>query len=878
MIKNLFLLLFFYSINGVYSQQLETPSLSYSPGFYSDSIFVVVSSNNTGVTFRYTLNGDEPTINSNVYSGPILIKNKQAITNSYSMIPTNPSFNYPINGYDTARADSRGWLPPLTEVNKASVLKVKAFKVGFIASETMVATYFIDPLLTTRYAFPILSISTDSVNFFSDTTGIYVYGIDTLSEGNYSKEGEERKVHLQFFETDGTLKISQYCGARNHGGGGRHAPQKALTLIARDSYGLDSFGIQLFADKTTKQFKSFLIRNGGHRPDCFPRDDFAGKVVNILDFEVQSTRYAIVFINGEYWGIQSIKDLFDEKYLANKYNVSKNDVAILELSGTVDDGLPSDNIPYLNMRDFAVNNDLNIASNYDYINTQMDVENYIDYMNSEIYFGNGDWPNNNIKFWRYRTNYNPNAGFNRDGRWRWMFYDLDAGFGGDCTGIYFNFNALNTATSTTGGNSTRLLRALLLSDEFRFLFINRMADLLNTVFLPTRMQVIANDINTTLSPSMPEHVDRWRYPSVSTTLAARNLEVPSLIKWNAINAGLVDFSFKRPEKLRNHFMSYFSLLDTVDVTINVSDTLAGRVKFSTLLIDKNTIGSNTLPYPWSGNYFTSIPIPLKAIPRPGYKFINWLNTSITNPDTVVYLNSDTSFTAVFDIDTSFHSVHYLYINEFQASNSSTIYDEYGERDDWIEIYNPNLFSVDIDNYYLTDTIGNKKKYRFSSGSKQTIIPPKGFLLVWADEQKNQGILHANFKLSSLGEELALVLPDGNTIVDSVTFSSQSNNHSWGRQHDADSVWIDFVIPTPRMSNHIITIIDESIPLQVYPNPSLNYSKLFFNKPVVIKIFNLFGQCILDNSTPIMELDVVNIPSGVYLIKSDKNEVVRWIKL
>ncbi len=878
MLKKIYFLCFFLLTSLLSAQQLSTPLLSHLPGYYSDSIFVTITSSEPGASIHYTLNGNEPTLNSTLYTGPILLKNRSGVMNSFSLIPTNPGFNYPLPGYDSSRADSRGWLPPYGEVYKTNVLKVKVFKNG-ISSNTVSASYFIDPLLNARYSLPVLSITTDSNNFFSDTTGIYVYGINNSAEGNYSVEGTERQVHLQYFDINGAMLLSQYCGARNRGGGGRHAPQKSLALIARDSYGEGAFNLRLFVDKNTDKFKSFVLRNGGHRPDCFPRDDLASKIVQHLNFEVQHTRQVIVFVNGEYWGIQSIKDIFDEHYLANKYNLQKEDVSILELSGSVDDGLPTDNAHYLSMRNFVTNQNLNVSSNYAYINTQMDVENYIDYMNSEIYFGNGDWPNNNIKYWRYRTStYDPNAALERDGRWRWMFYDLDAAFGGDCSGIYFNYNALNTATSIAGGNSTLLLRGLLQSDQFKNDFINRMADLLNTTFLSSRIQIIASDLSTEITPLMQEHVERWRYPAVANTLLSRSVEIPSLTKWNTINAGLADFADKRPGKIRNHFMTHFSLTDTVKVTVDVSDTLAGRVKISTLIIDHNTIGIGSDPYPWTGTYFTSVPIPLKAIANPGYKFINWLNTSITNPDTVVYLNSDTSFVAVFEVDTSFHAWHYLYINELQSDNVSTLHDEYGEYNDWLEIYNPNTFSVDIDNFYVTDSISYKTKYRFKSGSSKTIIPPHGFLLVWLDDQKDQGVLHANFKLSSFGEELALVLPDGQTIVDSLHFSAISANYSWGREHDGDSVWVAFKVPTPQQSNRIITVYDDSQPLIVYPNPSMNFSTLFFNKPAQVRVYNSIGQIVYDARSKIVELDVLNLKPGVYFIKSEKDEVVKWIKL
>ena len=859
------------------AQQLSAPFFSIPAGYYPDSAFVSISSSDAVATIRYTLNGSEPTLSSPVYFSPLLMKSRVGQINTFSMIPTNPSFNYPINGYDTSRADSRGWLPSLNEVYKSTVLKAKAFKTGYTSSPTAVAVYFIDALLSSRYSMPVISISTDSSNFFSDTTGIYVYGLDTASGGNYSADGIERMVHIQFFETDGSLKISQYCGAKNHGGGGRHAPQKSLTLVARSAYGADSFGYQLFNDKSTDEFKSFLLRNGGHRPDCFPRDDLAGRMVKNMNYEVQHSRNVIVFVNGEYWGIQSIKDLFDEHYLSNKYHVNKADVAILELGSSVDDGLPGDNIHYLNMRDFAVNNDMTLASNYAYIKTQMDVDNFIDYQASEIYLGNGDWPSNNIKFWRYKSSYySSNAGINRDGRWRWMMFDLDAGFGGDCTGIYPNYNGLTAAMSPTGGNSTLLLRALLVNPDFKDLFINRCADLLNTQFRSSRLTGIASVLNAEVTPEMSEHVARWRYPSVATDLLTRSSEIPSLTKWNSINIDLLDFMNKRPGKVRKQYMTAFLLTDTVNVTVNVSDTAAGRVKISTLIIDENTIAIVGAPYPWTGKYFTSVSVPLKAIPRPGYKFINWLNTAITNPDTTVMLSSDSSFTAVFAVDTSFKPLHHLYLNELSAKNYSYP-DEYGEENDWFEIFNPNTFSVDIDGYYVTDSLANKTKFRFSSGQSKTIIPAKGFLLVWADEQMEQGCLHTNFKLSVSGEALALILPDGSTIVDSVIYNVQSPNRSWGRQSDADSTWISFNYPTPARSNHETIPIDESQPLNVYPNPAKNTDKLFFNKHVTFTLFNMLGQEIMKVNNSIF-MNISGLNPGVYYIRTNRGELVKWVKL
>jgi hypothetical protein len=179
---------------------------------------------------------------------------------------------------------------------------------------------------------------------------------------------------------------------------------------------------------------------------------------------------------------------------------------------------------------------------------------------------------------------------------------------------------------------------------------------------------------------------------------------------------------------------------------------------------------------------------------------------------------------------------------------------------------------------VTDSLGNKTKFRFQSGSARTVIPAKGFLLVWADESRSQGPLHTNFKLSSSGEELALILPDGKTVVDSVIYGSQSSGKSWGRQADGDSLWIVFNTPTPGSSNHeAVPPIDESVPLVVYPNPSYHNDKLFFNKPIAFTMYDYLGRKVMAFEK-MMSVSVVGLNPGVYFIRTTEGEVLRWVKL
>lgn len=191
--------LFFYLLPYfLLSQSLPKPVFSVPAGYYADSVLLSISSSISGSQIRYTLNGEEPSSSSTLYTGPINLKNRTHSKNTISTIPTNPSFSYPKPGYDVSRADSRGWLTPYDTIFKATVVKAKLFKSGYISDSTVVATYLIKENTTTIFNLPVMSISIDSVGLFSNTNGIYVYGNDSIHEGNYSSDTSKEKHTSNF--------------------------------------------------------------------------------------------------------------------------------------------------------------------------------------------------------------------------------------------------------------------------------------------------------------------------------------------------------------------------------------------------------------------------------------------------------------------------------------------------------------------------------------------------------------------------------------------------------------------------------------------------------------------------------------------------------
>ena len=142
---------------------------------------------------------------------------------------------------------------------------------------------------------------------------------------------------------------------------------------------------------------------------------------------------------------------------------------------------------------------------------------------------------------------------------------------------------------------------------------------------------------------------------------------------------------------------------------------------------------------------------------------------------------------------------FVVINEFMASNTSTLADPQGEFDDWIEIHNITDRDVDLTGLYLTDEPNNPRKWPFPAGA---IIPSEGYLIVWADEDglATPG-LHANFKLAASGEQILLIDTDArlNAVLDSITFGPQTTDVSYGRSHFNADVWMPMT-PTPGTGN------------------------------------------------------------------------------
>ncbi|HEX9970460.1 MAG TPA: CotH kinase family protein, partial [bacterium] len=346
-------------------------------------------------------------------------------------------------------------------------------------------TYFINEKIT----LPVVSLTTNPPNLWDPDSGIYVLGKNydpnppNLS-ANFWQDWE-RPVHVEFFEPDGNLCFSLDAGIKIFGGWSQAYPQKSVAIYARSRYGASDIDYQIFPDKPITKFEAIVLRNSGS--DCLKtklRDPMMQSLISESDLDIQAYRPAVVFLNGDYWGIHNIREKVNEYYLEANRGIDPDNIDLLEGNGSVIEG---DRTHYQAMLDYIASHNMQLRETLDSIRTMMDVENFLDYEIAQIYYDNTDWPGSNIKFWRPRT---------ADGRWKWIVFDTDFGFGLHNSEAYKN-NTIALATEPNGPNwsnppwSTFLLRKLLENPVFKNDFINRFADHMN-VTLSARSGYSAN--------------------------------------------------------------------------------------------------------------------------------------------------------------------------------------------------------------------------------------------------------------------------------------------------------------------------------------------------------------------------------------------------
>ena len=551
------------------------PIVSETGGLYTGQVTITVLNSDDIPHIRYTLDGKEPNQASLQFSGTMPLSN-------------------------------------------TTTLRLRGFAPDLLPSPVITRSYLIDE----DVHLPVISLVTDPDHLFSDQTGIYVIGTNGVSgycsgvPMNLNRDWE-RPLNIEFFDLDGETLLNQGAGVQIFGGCSRtRYPQKSLALYARSEYGAGSFDCQFFPDKPITEFQSFILRSSADdQPFTMFRDGLAQSLIrDVLDVDVQAYRPVVVFINGAYWGIHNIREKLNEHYPAGNYDLDAGSIDVLRRNPYDSWNIVAGSSNHYNaMMDYVSANNLAQTNHFDYVGTQMEIDEYIDYQIAEMVLGTGDWPGNNIKFWRSQSP--------PHNRWRWITYDLD------WTVMDYQVNTVDLATDPNCNCSwpnppwsTLLFRRLLDNNSFRNEFIQCTALYMNTAFHPERIIHFTDSLQAAISPEIPRHIDRWGGQTFNNGETWMPPTFASMAQWETNVAEMHTFATERPPWHIAHMLNYFGLAGMTDVSINTG-TGAGEV----LIYDRSP---HLLPF--SGQFFQGIPLVLEAIPDPGYDFSHFEVTGMTS--------------------------------------------------------------------------------------------------------------------------------------------------------------------------------------------------------------------------------------------------------
>jgi hypothetical protein len=692
--------------------RVSEPIFSLPGGLYSQSQSVIISASSDS-TVRYTTDGSIPIQNSQIYSTAI-------------------------------------------DVNATTVIRARTFAQDTLPSLVITNTYIINRTST----LPVISIATDPNYLYDEDEGIAAGTCFSAPPGteppfdmtaNYWQNWE-RPVSFEYYEPDGKLGFKLDAGIRVFGGAfGRQICQKAFSIYARDKYGSSRINHRLFPSKSIDQFKRFIIRASSNDYNrTFFRDAMMNTLVmGRMDVDYQGYQPVIAFINRQFQGIYNIREKMNEYYPESNYGIDANNVDLLE---NIDEVNAGDNADYKTLVTFAWSHDLTVPANYDYVKSQIDIDEFMNYFIAELYFRNHDWLHRNTKYWRRQ---------NPEGKWRWMLFDLDWGFGGEINEgpEQYTTNSLQWAFDTSGAV---LLERFLQNQDFKNEFVQRFASHLNITFNPDRVTQIIDKLKAGIEPEMPAHIAKWGWP--------RDMD-----EWDNEIEVLKEFAMFRPDFVREHLNMTLHLDGWVPLAVHIVNPELGTVK----------INSVDVPYTgFEGPYYRDIPIRLEAHPYPGGRFVGWEGLSHTSSDSIsVWLSDFGEITAIFESS----ETPAVVINEIHYNPSGNLQGD-DDNYEFIELLNQGSFEADISGFTFTKGID----FKFPAA---TTITPGEYIVIARNKMTYQGNGYQVFQftdgaLANEGEAISLY-NDQAVLIDSVEFGDTA---PWPALPDGNGPSLELIDP------------------------------------------------------------------------------------
>jgi hypothetical protein len=522
---------------------------------------------NNDVTFNgITQNVPQYSVLGGIFKTPVTVE----ITNTFG-----GEIRYTLDGSDPAENSPLVNKP--FQLSNTTIIRSRIYQTGKVPGKIITHTYFIDTENKIG-SLPVVSIATNPENFWDPVKGIYVQ--------NFKPEWEV-PINIELFENDGSDRagFNLAAGTKVNGLYSWKLPQKMLGIYFRKEYGDGKLDYPLLFDQERNSYNSFALRaSGSDWAYTMFRDGMTQTLtIENMDVDFQGFRAAVLFVNGQYMGINNLRAKVDEDLILETHQLVGQKIDMIENESYVEAGTIDQYLAFKAL----YKNDLSVQSNFDIVANQMDIENFTDFMITEIYSQNTS-VDHNIMAWK------PQSG----GKWKWILNDLDRGF----------FDAESNLISYYVERSVIPLKQLLANTAYKKYFGKRLADHLFTTFEPERVKSIINKFSNTIEKEIPNHIERWK----GTTSSYGN-PISSVNYWNGEIDKMKVFADGRPKALLNDLKNY-GFDNITPLSISVFPANAGTIDFNGIKI-KQAISQ--------GNYPANEEITLIAEPKGGFNFLGW---------------------------------------------------------------------------------------------------------------------------------------------------------------------------------------------------------------------------------------------------------------
>ena len=535
-------------------------------------------------------------------------------------IPDGATLRYTTDGTTPTQNNGTVSATGIFNISETTCYRFRLFKEGYLPSPVTTRSYI---YMSEEYPFPVISLVTDDKHLNDKELGMF-------SQGPYGRPGNgqtskcnwnmdwDRPVSFEYITEDNECVVSQECNLSTCGGWSRAWTPHAFKLKAGKEYDLqNTFDGQFFSNKPFLRHKTLQIRNGGNDTNCRIKDPGIQMIVakSGINVDYQEWQPVHVLINGEHYAVLNMREPNNKDFASSNRGIDRDTMDQFEISP--DSG-------YVQMRgtkeSFSRLVELSYSASessvYEEVKQLLDIDEYINYMAIELYSGNWDWPQNNVKGYRDQAN----------GKFRFVLFDLDGAlstntpfstfFGKE----WYTFDTLHGYDYSQGRSVegehkydqiefVTLFKNLLENDDFRRRFIDTFCIVGGSVFKPSHVSEIVSATRDYLSTG------NYVYPSnTANTL---------------INGFSSNYNSNMVSQLKNN--SHTAIKSDISSVTQQSVKLSSNTKEGKIFVN-----GIELPYSEFDGYLFA-PATFKAVAPAGYKFVGWRgNTSTNRTETTLF--------------------------------------------------------------------------------------------------------------------------------------------------------------------------------------------------------------------------------------------------